>query len=135
MGHGQTADRSRLVAAAIAVARHRYGTMRAFAQTMGEELGVGQLSRQAIYGWEMGTSRVPAQALLIAAEMVEETVDHLLSAAAEFVHGPDAPARLGAYIQPLSSKQRRLGRAIKPTNAAQAKRSATAVAKINRPPQ
>ena len=73
-----------LVAAAIAVARHRYGPARKFAHDVGQALEGQPLSRQAIYLWESGTNRVPATALIVAARLVGMTVEELLQAASRF---------------------------------------------------
>jgi len=65
-------------AMAIAVARRLRPPMKVFALEMRTELGWGSLSRQAVYSWERGESRVPASALLAAAKVTCSSVDELL---------------------------------------------------------
>lgn len=75
------ADRA---AAMIRVARVRCGSSKSFAEHLGSELGWGPLSRQAIYDWETGKSRVPAVAVFAAASINGLSVEELLGLADRF---------------------------------------------------
>lgn len=81
------AGRRRLVAAAVKLARKRYGTMRRFTTDLRAAIGWPSLSMAAVYAWEAGTTRVPAVALVAAAELAGTSLDALLAAAG----GEDAP--------------------------------------------
>ena len=65
-------------AMAIAVARRLRPPMKVFALEVRRELGRSSLSPRAIYAWERGEARVPADALLAAARVTSTTVDQLL---------------------------------------------------------
>jgi len=69
------------VAMAIAVARRLRPPMKVFAHEVRRELGRRSLSARAIYAWERGEARVPAEALLAAARVSSTTVDELLARA------------------------------------------------------
>jgi hypothetical protein len=71
-------------AAMIRVSRFRTPSARAFADLMRRELGWGSLSRQAVYDWEAGRSRVPAVAILAAASVIDVSVGELSSIADRF---------------------------------------------------
>src|SRR5256885_6804087 len=66
-------------AMAIAVARRLRPPMKVFAREVRRELGRRSLSARAIYAWERGEARVPADALLAAARVSSTTVDQLLA--------------------------------------------------------
>lgn len=86
-GRGRTPTRSiysEQAAAMIRVSRFRTPSAGIFAARMGEELGWGSLSRQAIYDWEVGRTRVPAVAILAAARVVNVSVDELSAIADRF---------------------------------------------------
>jgi len=68
-------------AMAIAVARRLRPPMKLFAAEVRRELGRGSLSTRAIYAWERGEARVPADALLAAARVSSTSVDQLLAKA------------------------------------------------------
>lgn len=78
-------QRERLASAAILVGRFRFGSVRQFAHELGILINGRPLSRQAIYEWEAGKARVPAVALLAAAELVGLQLDDLLAAATRFI--------------------------------------------------
>ena len=71
-------------AAMIKVSRFRARSAAAFAATLRDELGWTSLSRQAVYDWEAGRTRVPAAAVLAAAHVVNVSVDELLDTANRF---------------------------------------------------
>jgi hypothetical protein len=71
-------------AAMIRVSRFRTPSATAFADLMRRELGWGSLSRQAVYDWEAGRSRVPAVAILAAARVIDVSVGELSSIADRF---------------------------------------------------
>jgi hypothetical protein len=76
------AARRRLqVARAMKVARKRYGTMRSFTTELRRAIGWPSLSMAAVYAWEAGSTRIPAVALVAAAELTGIGVDTLLDAA------------------------------------------------------
>lgn len=86
-GRGKTPTRSihsEQAAAMIRVSRFRTQSAAVFAARLGEELGWGSLSRQAIYDWEVGRTRVPAVAILAAARVVDASVDELFAIADRF---------------------------------------------------
>lgn len=66
------------VAMAIAIARRMRPPMKVFANEVRLEMGWTSLSRQAVYAWERGEARVPAAALLAAANVADRTIDELL---------------------------------------------------------
>ena len=68
----------RQVAMAIGVARRLRPPMKVFAAEVRLELGWYSLSRRAIYAWERGEARVPATALIAAANVADKSVDELL---------------------------------------------------------
>jgi len=72
----QTLDRQ--VAMAISVARRLRPPMKVFAAEVRLEMGWYSLSRRAVYAWERGEARVPATALLAAANVADKSVDELL---------------------------------------------------------
>jgi hypothetical protein len=63
------------------LARKRYGTMRRFTDDLRVAIGWPTLSMAAVYAWESGATRVPAVALVAAAELAEVPLDHLLGTA------------------------------------------------------
>ena len=65
-------------AMAMAVARRLRPPMKVFAREVQRELGRPSLSPRAVYAWERGEARVPAEALLAAARVSSTTVDQLL---------------------------------------------------------
>jgi hypothetical protein len=71
-------------AAMIRVSRFRARSARAFAARLGDELGWGSLSRQAVYDWEAGRTRVPAAAILAAAHLADVSVEELFAIANRF---------------------------------------------------
>jgi hypothetical protein len=71
-------------AAMIRVSRFRTPSAALFAARLREELGWSSLSRQAIYDWEVGRTRVPAVAILAAARVVNVSVDELSEIADRF---------------------------------------------------
>jgi hypothetical protein len=68
-------------AAAMRVMRWRRPPVSVFARELGNALDRGPLSRQAIYNWESGKNRVPAAALLAAAELVGMQLEDVRAAA------------------------------------------------------
>ena len=62
-------------------ARKRYGTMRQFAEDLRVAIGWSTLSMAAVYAWESGATRVPAVALVAAAELAGLPLDALLETA------------------------------------------------------
>lgn len=66
-------------AMAMAVARRLRPPMKVFAREIRLELGRSTLSPRAIYAWERGEAKVPAEALLAAARVSATTVDQLLA--------------------------------------------------------
>jgi hypothetical protein len=86
-GRSRTATRSiyaEQAAAMIRVSRFRTQSAGIFAARLGEELGWGSLSRQAVYDWEVGRTQVPAVAILAAAQVVNVSVDELFTIADRF---------------------------------------------------
>jgi hypothetical protein len=71
-------------AAMIRVSRFRAPSAAVFAARLRQELGWGSLSRQAVYDWEAGRTRVPAVAILAAARVINVTVDELFATADRF---------------------------------------------------
>jgi hypothetical protein len=71
-------------AAMIRVSRFRTRSAATFAAKLRQELGWGSLSRQAIYDWEVGRTRVPAVAILAAARVINVSVDELFVIADRF---------------------------------------------------
>lgn len=74
------------VARAIKLARKRYGTMRRFCDDLRAAMGWPTLSAAAVYAWEAGGTRVPAVALVAAAELARVDLSELLRAAAAGEH-------------------------------------------------
>lgn len=95
-------DRRLVVARAMKVARKRYGTMRRFTADLRSAIGWPSLSMAAVYAWEAGTTRVPAVALVAAAELAGASLDGLLGAATA---GADDPP---AVLPVLEARLRRL---------------------------
>jgi transcriptional regulator with XRE-family HTH domain len=85
-------ERQLKVARAIKLARKRYGTMRKFATDIRDEIGWKSLSVAAVYAWEAGSTRVPAVALLAAAELAGVSLDELIEAAQNQAEGLDRRA-------------------------------------------
>ena len=79
------------VARAIKLARKRYGTMRRFCEDLRIAIGWPSLSAAAVYAWEAGGTRVPAVALVAAAELAGIDAGELLRAAATGEELLDAP--------------------------------------------
>jgi hypothetical protein len=73
-------------AAMIRVSRFRAPSAGIFAARLRQELGWESLSRQAVYDWEAGRSRVPAAAILAAAHVVNLSVEELVASANRFRH-------------------------------------------------
>ncbi len=71
-------------AAMIRVSRFRTRSAAFFAARLRDELGWGSLSRQAVYDWEAGRTRVPAVAILAAARVINVSVDELFAIADRF---------------------------------------------------
>jgi hypothetical protein len=71
-------------AAMIRVSRFRMPSAAVFAAQLRHELGWGSLSRQAVYDWEAGRTRVPAVAILAAARVIDVSVDELFAIADRF---------------------------------------------------
>ena len=71
-------------AAMIRVSRFRAPSAGAFAARLRQELGWESLSRQAVYDWEAGRSRVPAAAILAAARVVNVSFEELVASADRF---------------------------------------------------
>ena len=69
------------VALAISVARRMRPPMKVFAGQICREMGWRSLSCRAVYAWEAGHARVPAVALLAAAQVTHTSVDELLAKA------------------------------------------------------
>jgi hypothetical protein len=69
------------IAVAIGIARRLRPPMKVFAYEVRRELGWSSLSRQAVYAWERGESRVPAAALVAAARVSDQSIDELLASA------------------------------------------------------
>ena len=82
MTEGSADQRRFLVARALKLARKRYGTMGRFTTDLRSAIGWRSLSTAAVYAWEAGSTRIPAVALVAAAELAQVPVDALLSAAA-----------------------------------------------------
>jgi hypothetical protein len=68
----------------IKISRFRTPSVGVFAKRLGSELGWGTLSRQAIYDWEAGRTRVPAVAIFAAARVVNISVSELFALADRF---------------------------------------------------
>ena len=66
------------IAMAIAIARRLRPPMKVFADEVRREMGLTSLSRRAVYAWERGEARVPAAALLAAANVADRSIDELL---------------------------------------------------------
>jgi hypothetical protein len=86
-------------AAMIRVSRFRMPSAAVFAARLRQELGWGSLSRQAVYDWEAGRSRVPAVAILAAARVVNVSVEEL-SAIADRFCGPRIEAAAAQCPEP-----------------------------------
>ena len=71
-------------AAMIRVSRFRLPSAAVFAARLRQELGWDSLSRQAVYDWEAGRTRVPAVAILAAARLIDVPVDELFAIADRF---------------------------------------------------
>jgi transcriptional regulator with XRE-family HTH domain len=78
-GKGRPAVGDENAARAIAFARRQRPPMTRFAYELRICLGWASLSRQMVYKWEMGQSRVPASVLFAAAEVCSISVDRLLA--------------------------------------------------------
>lgn len=108
-GEALACEPARLAAAAIAVARHRYGPARSFAEAIGLALEGRRMTRQAIYLWETGANRVPAAALIVAAQLVGLSVQDLLAAADRFAtkqcpEGADASKEITAERRHVTTR-------------------------------
>lgn len=68
----------------IRVSRIRSASAGAFATRLSQELGWESLSRQAVYDWEAGRTRVPAAAILAAAHVANVSVEELVASADRF---------------------------------------------------
>ncbi len=103
MTEGGAPDQRRLlVARAMKLARKRYGTMRRFTNELREAIGWRSLSMAAVYAWEAGSTRIPAVALVAAAELAQVSVDDLLAAAAS------GEAEVAPATQSIESRLQRL---------------------------
>lgn len=80
-------------AAMIRVSRFRVRSAGAFAAALRDELGWRSLSRQAVYDWEAGRTRVPAVAILAAAHIADVSVEELFERANRFRRPGIAPPR------------------------------------------
>lgn len=99
------ARRRDLVARALKLARKRYGTMREFANDLRREIGWSSLSMAAVYAWEAGTTRIPAVALVAAANMSRLSIDALLAAAANGTEeGASLPGGVDARLRKLEER-------------------------------
>jgi len=88
--------RQQRVALAIKLARKRYGTMRRFSDDLRAAMGWPSLSMAAVYAWESGATKVPAVALVAAAELARVPVDQLLGNAERGAAEVADPAAAGA---------------------------------------
>jgi hypothetical protein len=84
------------VARAMKLARKRYGTMRRFAGDLRAAMGWPTLSVAAVYAWEAGSTRIPAVAVLAAANLADVSLDALMRAAADGAEELTAPTPRGA---------------------------------------
>jgi transcriptional regulator with XRE-family HTH domain len=66
------------IAMAMEIARRMRPPMKVFANEVRLEMGWSSLSRRAVYAWERGEARVPAAALLAAANVADRSIDELL---------------------------------------------------------
>lgn len=76
--HNRSVRYSTIARVAIAEARRIHRPMDAFTTDLGLLLGWPRLGRQTVYQWEWGASRIPAIALLAAADMTNLSLDDLL---------------------------------------------------------
>ncbi|HEY8643748.1 MAG TPA: hypothetical protein VIO84_13390 [Candidatus Dormibacteraeota bacterium] len=83
------------VARAMKLARKRYGTMRRFAGDLRAAMGWPTLSVAAVYAWEAGSTRIPAVAVLAAANLADVSLDDLMRAAADGAEELEAPTPRG----------------------------------------
>jgi hypothetical protein len=84
---GKPASRSEYAdqaAAMIKVSRFRTRSAAAFAVMLRDQLGWQSLSRQAVYDWEAGRTRVPAAAVFAAARVANVSVAELIEIADRF---------------------------------------------------
>ena len=84
------------VARAMKLARKRYGTMRKFAADLRAAMGWPTLSVAAVYAWEAGSTRIPAVAVLAAANLADVSLDALMRAAADGAEELAGPTPRGA---------------------------------------
>jgi hypothetical protein len=70
----------RAIAASMRVLRERHRSVAAFASAVAALLGRPSLSRQAIYDWEQGRTRIPAAVWVAAATLVGMTPNEALDA-------------------------------------------------------
>jgi hypothetical protein len=89
----------RIAAAAVRLLRLSFPSAGAFAAVLAVELGWVRLSRQAVYDWESGRSRVPVSVLLAGCRISGRTVEDVLVAAANFV-APAGAANSTALEEP-----------------------------------
>lgn len=78
---GATNRYNESAAGAMRLLRTKHPPMGQFARELGAALGLKSLSRQALYDWENGKTRVPASALLAAADLVGVSLEHILQLA------------------------------------------------------
>jgi hypothetical protein len=81
---GERVDRvqelDRAIAASMRVLRERHRSVADFASVLAALLGRPGLSRQAIYDWEQGRTRIPAAVWVAAATLVGMTPNEALDA-------------------------------------------------------
>jgi hypothetical protein len=103
---GDPAARQQRVAQAIRLARKRYGTMRRFSDDLRATMGWPTLSMAAVYAWESGVTKVPAVALVAAAELANVPLDQLLGSAEQ--GGQVLGGRIGGGSDALADQVGRL---------------------------
>lgn len=86
----------REASAVIRVVRWQRPSVSQFAREVGEALDRGSLSRQAIYDWESGKSRVPGAALLAASAIAGIPLGELLAKAHALLMPALPPDRVDA---------------------------------------
>jgi hypothetical protein len=84
------------VARAMKLARKRYGTMRKFAADLRAAMGWPTLSVAAVYAWEAGSTRIPAVAVVAAANLADVSLDDLMRSAGDGAEELAAPTPRGA---------------------------------------
>ena len=69
----------RFAAEVVRLARIKYPPMRRFATDLALALGVAHLSRQAIYDWESGRTKVPASVFWAAIDIAQLSPQHVMN--------------------------------------------------------